>query len=71
MQIEPGLYRHYKGGEYRVLMMAFCSETKAPVVVYRGCGENQDKVWVRDADQWNELVTDPTTKLKVPRFEKV
>jgi hypothetical protein len=31
----PGLYRHYKGGEYEVLGVARHSETLEPHVVYR------------------------------------
>ena len=31
----PGLYRHYKGGEYEVLGVARHSETLEPLVVYR------------------------------------
>ncbi len=31
----PGLYRHYKGNDYRVLGLARHSETLAPLVVYQ------------------------------------
>ena len=31
----PGLYRHYKGGEYEVIGVARHSETQEPLVVYR------------------------------------
>jgi hypothetical protein len=65
-----GLYRHYKGNVYRVLHVAMCVETKTDVVVYQPAEGGQ--VWVRDADQWNELVTSPANpKIKIPRFEKV
>ena len=33
--IRPGRYRHFKGGEYRVLCTARHSETQAPMVVYQ------------------------------------
>lgn len=42
----PGLYRHYKGGEYRVLGLARHSETLEPLVVYQALyGERG--LWVR------------------------
>lgn len=55
-KIQIGRYRHYKGKEYEVLMMARHSETLEEMVVYRalyGTGE----VWVRPAAMWNEMVT--------------
>ena len=55
MDIRPGRYRHFKGGEYEVLEMAFHSETLEPMVVYRALyGERG--LWVRPAAMWNELV---------------
>ena len=33
-EIPAGLYRHYKGNEYRVICIARHSETLEPVVVY-------------------------------------
>lgn len=33
--IQPGIYRHYKGKEYRVYGVATHSETEEPLVVYR------------------------------------
>ena len=35
MTVEPGRYRHFKGGEYEVLAVATHSETHEPMVVYR------------------------------------
>ncbi len=35
MSLQPGLYRHYKGPEYRVLGVARHSETQEQVVVYQ------------------------------------
>ncbi|NVK87869.1 MAG: DUF1653 domain-containing protein [Gammaproteobacteria bacterium] len=32
--IEPGIYRHFKGGEYHVMGMARHSETEEMLVVY-------------------------------------
>lgn len=55
MDIRPGRYRHFKGGEYEVLGVAFHSETLEPMVVYRALyGERG--LWVRPAAMWNEWV---------------
>ncbi|MFM9881008.1 MAG: DUF1653 domain-containing protein [Burkholderiaceae bacterium] len=34
-ELHPGIYRHYKGGEYEVLGLARHSETLEPLVVYK------------------------------------
>ena len=34
-EIEPGVYEHYKGARYEVLLIATHSETEEPFVVYR------------------------------------
>jgi hypothetical protein len=55
MQLQPGKYRHFKGGEYELIGIAKHSETLAPMVVYRAlygeCG-----LWVRPAEMWTEEV---------------
>ena len=63
--IAVGRYRHYKGGLYAVLAVAYHSETLEPCVVYRalyGAGD----VWVRPAAMWNETVEHEG--VSVPRF---
>lgn len=55
MDIRPGRYCHFKGGEYEVLGVASHSETQEPMVVYRALyGERG--LWVRPAAMWNEWV---------------
>lgn len=55
LNIRPGRYRHFKGGEYEVLYVATHSETLEPMVVYRALyGERG--IWVRPAAMWNETV---------------
>ena len=54
-EIKPGLYRHFKGNEYRVLYLAKQSETLEDMVVYQALyGEHG--IWVRPASMWNEMV---------------
>jgi hypothetical protein len=61
----PGRYRHYKGGEYRVVGLARHSETLEPLVVYQALyGEHG--LWVRPAAMWIESVTH--NGQPVPRF---
>ena len=55
-EIRPGLYRHFKGKEYRVLYTATHSETLEPMVVYQAL-YGQRGIWVRPAAMWNETVT--------------
>ena len=55
MDIQPGIYRHFKGNRYEVIGMANHSETMEPMVVYRALyGENG--LWVRPASMWNEFI---------------
>ncbi len=54
-QIEPGIYRHFKGNEYEVLFLATHSETRETMVVYRALyGERG--LWVRPASMWTEQI---------------
>jgi hypothetical protein len=67
--IAPGVYRHFKGGLYRVLHTATHSETEEPMVVYVSM-ENPDRVWVRPLAMWSEEVEAPGGE-RVPRFRPV
>ena len=53
--ITPGRYRHFKGNEYEVLMIARHSETTEPMVVYKAL-YGDGGVWVRPAEMWTETV---------------
>ena len=64
-EIRPGLSRHFKGTEYRVLYTATHSETLEPMVVYQAL-YGQRGIWVRPAAMWNETVTREGKTL--PRF---
>lgn len=64
----PGVYRHYKGRDYRVLHLARHSETLEPMVVYQmlyGDGGH----WVRPAAMFAETVEH--NGVRVPRFAYV
>ena len=55
MDIRPGRYRHFKGGEYEVLGIARHSETQETMVVYRAL-YGEMGLWVRPVSMWNEAV---------------
>lgn len=61
------LYRHFKGGLYRVQCMASCSETHEVQVVYRSVVDGL--VWVRPASRFMEHVAH--LGASVPRFERL
>ncbi len=68
--IEPGLYRHYKGGNYEVIGIALHSETQEELVVYRACYQKPgEDLWVRPLNMFSETVT--IEDKKVRRFTKV
>ncbi len=67
--VQPGRYRHFKGGEYEVLFCAVDSETQTQQVVYRPL-YGEGKIWVRPAAMWNETVErDGKTQLRFERLE--
>ena len=61
MTIPCGKYRHYKGGIYEVIGMATHTETLEDMVVYT---DDKEKVWVRPASMWNEIIDTPNGKVK-------
>jgi hypothetical protein len=63
----PGLYRHYKGKDYRVIGTARHSETKEPLVVYRALA-GEGGLWVRPAMMFLETVE--VAGKRVPRFAR-
>jgi hypothetical protein len=65
-ELEIVKYRHFKGGIYYFIGVAFDSETEQPdTVVYKN---SKGELWVRPLAMWNEL-TDrwPDGKVR-PRF---
>ena len=68
MDIQPGIYRHFKGNRYEVIGLANHSETMEPMVVYRALyGEHG--LWVRPAAMWNEIVE--KENYHGPRFQYI
>jgi len=66
MKIRPGVYRHFKGGEYQVLGVAKHSETQEEFVVYKPL-YGDSAYWVRPLDMFTErLVHDG---IEQARFE--
>jgi len=63
-----GLYRHYKGNDYRVIGLARHSETLEPMVVYAAL-YGEGGLWVRPAGMFVETVQ--IEGKPVPRFAKV
>ena len=54
---EPGRYRHFKGSEYDLLMVARHSETKELLAVYCAVKE-PERIWVRPVEMFTEQVDD-------------
>ena len=64
----PGLYRHYKGGDYDVVGTVRHSETLEPMTLYRAL-YGQGGLWVRPAAMFQETVT--IDGVAQPRFLKI
>lgn len=65
-ELKKGIYRHYKGGEYRILNEALSEATKEPVIVYQDASD-ENKIWVRPKAMFIEDVE--VENEKKPRFE--
>ena len=69
---KPGIYEHYKGGQYKVLFIALNQSNdnndEKPMVVYEALYDNPlSKVWVRLEKEFVEEVE--FEGAKVPRFK--
>ena len=68
MEIEKGIYKHFKGGMYEVIGVAKHSETLDEMVVYKALYGDGD-IWVRPIEMFTELVNFGGEY--VNRFQKV
>ena len=68
MELKPGKYRHFKGGEYELMGVAKHSETLEPMVVYRAL-YGEGGLWVRPAVMWTEWVD--KENYQGPRFQYI
>ena len=68
IETPPGLYRHYKGGQYRVLGTVRHSETLEPLTLYQAL-YGQQGLWVRPAAMFAETVV--IGGVTQARFERI
>ena len=68
MRFQPGLYRHYKGQQCRVLGVARPSETEEEVVIYQAL-YGEFGLWVRPLSMFTEAVE--VNGERLPRFALV
>lgn len=66
--VEPGRFRHYKGGEYDVIGVVRHSETLEPLVLYRPL-YGDSGLWVRPWAMFFEEVE--VDGMRRPRFERI
>lgn len=62
--LKPGIYQHYKGGEYELLFVAEQTEDHSELAVYRSLKDNH--LWARPSKMWAEDVL--VDGQKRPRF---
>lgn len=66
MELKPGKYRHFKGGEYELLYVAKHSETLEPMVVYRAL-YGEGGVYVRPYEMFASAVD----RVKYPSVDQM
>ena len=67
-KVEPGLYQHYKGPQYRVLGTAQHSESEEWLVIYQALYGEQG-YWVRPLNLFTEKVS--IEGKSTPRFQRI
>ena len=68
IETPPGLYRHYKGGQYRVRGTVRHSETLEPLTLYQAL-YGQRGLWVRPAAMFAEQIE--LDGRRQPRFLRI
>jgi len=65
-EIKIGKYKHFKGGEYKVLGIALHSETQDELVVYQSLKDGG--MWACPKKMFADIVDKPDLGYKGPRF---
>lgn len=68
--IQPGLYKHYKGHTYRVEGVAKHSETLEEMVIYTDQNPPH-QTWVRPIAMFDEIVESEEYDYTGPRFIRI
>ncbi|MFV5523316.1 MULTISPECIES: DUF1653 domain-containing protein [Acinetobacter] len=69
MELQRGIYQHYKGKLYQVLHVATHSETEEKLVVYQ-CLYGDYSIWVRPLSMFTESINTSDNR-EVERFKLV
>ena len=69
MELQRGIYRHYKGQLYQVFNVATHSETEEKLVVYQ-CLYGDYSIWVRPLTMFTETITTNDDR-EVERFKLI
>jgi hypothetical protein len=70
VNMDLGLYKHYKGELYEVIGVAHHSETLEELVVYKATYQEEgENLWVRPLNMFTEAITVNGEKIK--RFTKI
>ncbi|QQS23212.1 DUF1653 domain-containing protein [bacterium] len=67
--VELGIYKHYKGGLYKVIANGLIESTQHPAVIYEAMYDNpKSKIWIREEADF--LATVEVDGQRVARFTK-
>ncbi|ENU17150.1 Uncharacterized protein conserved in bacteria [Acinetobacter lwoffii] len=69
MELQRGIYQHYKGQLYQVFNVATHSETEEKLVVYQ-CLYGDYSIWVRPLTMFTETITTNDDR-EVERFKLI
>lgn len=64
--IKGQVYRHYKGGIYKIICIAKHSENKERLVIYQD-QEDLRKIWARPEKMFSEIIK--INNISTPRFK--